>query len=154
MRATTAASSAAGLPRKSWTRSVSSSTRSSSIASRSAGATGTTKGSSPASSASSRSSRAPKPWTVWTQSSSNAALELVLDAGAQRVGGRLGRGQREDLLGRQAARGGEPRVAGQERAGLAGPGGADDDERTAAMCGHLALRGGEAVERIGHAPRI
>ena len=82
------------------------------------------------------------------------ALELVLHAGAQGVGRLLGRGQREDLLGCQAARGREPRVAGQERAGLARPGGAHDDERTSAMCGHLALRGGEAVERIGHAPRI
>ena len=70
MRAMTDASRVAGLPWKSWTWSVSSSTRSSSIASRSAGATGTTKGSSPASSASSRSRRAPKPCTVWTASSS------------------------------------------------------------------------------------
>ena len=70
MRAMTDASRVAGLPWKSWTWSVSSSTRSSSIASRSAGATGTTKGSSPASSASSRSRRAAKPCTVWTASSS------------------------------------------------------------------------------------
>src|SRR3954454_3054524 len=71
MRAMTPASSEAGLPRKSWRRSDSSSTWSSSIARRSAGVTGATNGSSPASRASSCSSRAQNPGTVWTGSSSN-----------------------------------------------------------------------------------
>jgi hypothetical protein len=91
MRAMTDASRVAGLPWKSWTWSVSSSTRSRSMASRSAGATGTTKGSRPASSASSRSRRAPKPCTGVDGELLEAALELVLDAGAQRVGGGLRR---------------------------------------------------------------
>ena len=83
-----------------------------------------------------------------------AALELVLDAGAQRVGGGLRGGEGEDLLGSQPAGRGEPRVAGQQRARLARARGAHDEQRAAAMGGDLALRGGEAVERIGHAPRI
>jgi hypothetical protein len=45
-------------------------------------------------------------------------------------------------------------VAGQQRARLARARGADDDQRTPAVCGDLALGRGEAVERIGHAPRI
>ena len=83
-----------------------------------------------------------------------AALELVLDAGAQRVGGGLRGGEGEDLLGSQPAGRGEPRVAGEQRARLARPRGADDEQRTPAMGGDLVLRRGEAVERIGHAPRI
>ena len=83
-----------------------------------------------------------------------AALELVLDAGAQRVGGGLRGGEGEDLLGGQPAGRGEPRVAGQQRARLARARGAHDEQRTAAVGDDLALRRGEAVERIGHAPRI
>jgi hypothetical protein len=83
-----------------------------------------------------------------------APLELVLDAGAQRVGRGLRGGEREDLLRRQAAGGREPGVAGQQGAGLAGARGADDEQRAPAVRGDLALRGGEAVERIGHARRI
>ena len=83
-----------------------------------------------------------------------AALELVLDAGAQRVGGGLRGREGEDLLGGQPAGRGEPRVASQQRARLARAGGPHDEQRTPAMGGDLALRRGEAVERIGHAPRI
>ena len=83
-----------------------------------------------------------------------AALELVLHAGAQRVGGGLGGREGEDLLGREPAGRRQPRVARQQRARLAGARGAHDDQRTPAVRGDLALRGGEAVERIGHAPRI
>jgi hypothetical protein len=32
--------------------------------------------------------------------------------------------------------------------------GAHNDQRAAAVSDHLALRGGEAVERIGHVPRV
>ena len=70
MRSTKLASSAAGLPRKSWRRRLSSPMRSSSSASRSAADTGTVNGSSPAASASSRSRRAQKSGAVWTASSS------------------------------------------------------------------------------------
>ena len=83
-----------------------------------------------------------------------AALELVLDAGAQGVGGGLRGRQGEDLLGGQPAGRGEPRVARQQRARLARARGAHDEQRAPAMGGDLALRRGEAVERIGHAPRI
>ena len=70
MRETKLASSGAGLPRISWWRSDSSSMRSSSSASRSAGVTGEKKGSTPASSASSRSSFTQNEWKVETFSSS------------------------------------------------------------------------------------
>ena len=61
----------AGLPRKSWRRSVSRSIRSSSSARRSAGVSGTKNGSMPASAGCSRSSRAQRSGTVWTASSPN-----------------------------------------------------------------------------------
>src|SRR3954471_11520340 len=71
MRATKLAISGAGLPRISWRRSVRSSIRSSSRATRSAGVTVAKNGSSPASIASSCSMRAQKSWKVVTQSDSN-----------------------------------------------------------------------------------
>src|SRR5687768_4571612 len=72
MRPTIDPSTALGLPRRSWWRSGSSSMRSSSIASRSAGETGVANGSTPASSDSSCSSRAHRPWNVVTAGSSEA----------------------------------------------------------------------------------
>jgi hypothetical protein len=41
-----------------------------------------------------------------------------------------------------------------QSARLARARGAHDDQRAAVVSDHLALRGGEAVERIGHLPRI
>ncbi len=72
MRPTIEPSTALGLPRRSWWRSGSSSIRSSSIASRSAGETGVANGSTPASSASSCSNRAHRAWKVVTAGSSEA----------------------------------------------------------------------------------
>ena len=68
-----------------------------------------------------------------------------------RVGRGLRGGQGENLLGSQTAGRGEPRVASQQRARLARPRGAHDEQWSPAMGGDLALRRGEAVERIGRA---
>ena len=91
--------------------------------------------------------RARTPCTVWTHSSSKPRSSSSSTPVRRASAAASDERQREDLLGGQAARGGEPGVARDERARLAGPGAAHDEERTAAMCGHLALRGGEAVER-------
>jgi hypothetical protein len=82
------------------------------------------------------------------------ALELVLDAGAHRVGRGLRRGQGQHLLGRQPAGRGQPRVAVAKCPRLARPRRAHDDQRTAAVSDDLALARSEPIERIGHVPRI
>ena len=82
---------------------VSSSMRSSSIASRSAADAVATNGSRPASIASSCSSRAQKPGTVWTCSSSKPRSSRASMRGAQRAVGGLGRERRGSPPARAAA---------------------------------------------------
>ncbi len=143
MRPTIEPSTALGLPRRSWWRSGSSSMRSSSIASRSAAETGVANGSTPASSASSWSSFAHRPWKVVTAGSSEA-----------------GRPSRSSIRSRSASAAGEStrmlsagsaspgRSASQakrsiERGRLAGPGAADDEQRSAPVLDGFVLGGGE-----------
>ena len=105
IRAMTAPSSVAGLPRKSWRRSGSSSTRSSSIARRSAGETVTTNGSMPGlERLVAQQPRADAVDRVDRQLLERPVAERVLDAGAQRVGGGRGAREQQDLLGRGPAR--------------------------------------------------
>ena len=83
-----------------------------------------------------------------------AAIEAVLDAAAQRICRALRRRQREDLLGLGCTTRRKPGMTGQQRAGLARPGAAHDEQGAAAVGDDPALLSGEAVERIGHVPRI
>ena len=143
MRPTIDPSTALGLPRRSWWRSGSSSMRSSSIASRSAGETGVANGSTPASSASScRSARAQALEGRDRGLLGGGAAEPLLDPLAQRVGGRR---EHEDALGGDGvARAlGQPGEALDERGRLARAGAPDDEQRSAGVLDGLVLGGGE-----------
>jgi len=81
------------------------------------------------------------------------AVEERLDLAADGVGGRLGAREDEHLLRRDPF-GGQPGVAVHERARLAGPGGAEDEQRPATMGRDGELGRGERAGRNGHVPRI
>ena len=133
MREMTPASIAAGSPLKSWLRITRSSTRVSSIASRSAGVAGATNGSRPASSASSRNSRAQKPGTVETCSSSNARSPRRSSIRARRSSAAPGVSVTARIASAGDAFGDQPGEALDEQRRLAGAGAAEHEQRPAAV---------------------
>ncbi len=81
------------------------------------------------------------------------ALDDSLHAGAQRGRGAGSGGQQRDPLGRDALLD-QPPEPRDQRAGLAGPRPAEQQQWPIGVHGSLALCVGQAVERIGHHPRI
>ena len=132
IRASSRASRPAGLPRISCRRSGSWSRRSSSIASRSAGPSTSKKGSRPAASACSRSRRSPIVSQLPIQSSSKGPSQQRLGPFAQAPRGGAGGADHEHPLGRGPV-GRQPRQPPRQQLGLAGPGGAEHQQRAVAV---------------------
>ena len=149
MRSTKLAISADGRPWKSWRASVSSSTRSSSIATRSACVAVAKNGSRPACSASSRSRRSQNSGGGVHAQLLVAAGERVLQPRAQRVGGPPHLHEHEHALGGDAARH-EAGEAAHDRLRLAGARAAEQQHRPLGVVDDLALGRGQLGELEGH----